>query len=198
MGPPLSALPPALPQDLGDLARERALLVAYAAGDRSAAERLVEGSYRQVFGFLSKLTAGDAEQAADLTQEVYRKAWSALPSFDGRSRFSTWLCRIAYTTFLNDIRRPRRLVAFDEQREARVPDPRPAADELLGQSASTDRLRRAVMALPETLRSAVTAYFWSETPVHEIARQEGVTGVAIRKRIKKALSALAQALEEEV
>ncbi len=190
--------PPQSDQDLGDQARERGLLAAYSAGDRGAAERLVEGSYRQVYGFLVKLTNGDAEAAADLTQETYRKAWSALASFDGRSRFSTWLCRIAYTTFLNDIRRPRRLVAMDERTEARVPDPNPGADVVLGQHASSDRLRRAVLALPETLRSAVTAYFWSETPVTEIARQEGVTGVAIRKRIKKALSALAQALEEEV
>ena len=92
---------------------EGRLLSALAAGDRGAAERLVERTYRGVFALLQKL-CGDSDLAADLTQETYRKAWDALPGFDRRAQFSTWLFRIAYNTFLNHLRRPRRLVPFDE------------------------------------------------------------------------------------
>jgi DNA-directed RNA polymerase specialized sigma24 family protein len=60
-----------------------------------------------------------------------------------------------------------------------------------------DRLRRAVLALPDDLRYTVTALFWGDLPVKEVARHEGVTPVAIRKRLKRALAALALALEEE-
>lgn len=180
-----------------DGAQENRLVAELAAGDREAAERLVERTYRTVFGLLRRL-CGDPDLAADLTQETYRKAWDALAGFDGRAQFSTWVCRIAYNTFLNHLRRPRRLVPFDEAREAAVPDPAPSADETVGQAAAGDRLRRAVMALPEDLRYTVTALFWGDLPVKEVARQEGITTVAIRKRLKKALQILANTLEEDV
>lgn len=176
---------------------EGRLLAALAAGDRQAAERLVERTYRGVYSLLRRL-CGDPDLAADLTQDTYRKAWDALPGFDRRSQFSTWLFRIAYTTFLNHLRRPRRLVPLEEKHEAAVADPAPAADEVVDQGLAGDRLRRAVLALPEDLRYTVTAVFWGELPVKEIARQEGITTVAIRKRLKKAFRLLALALEEDV
>src|SRR5215467_3093567 len=83
-------------------ASEGELLAAFAAGDRAAAERLVEQSYRVVYALLRRL-CGESELAADLTQESYRKAWDALESFDDRARFATWLCRIAYNTYLNHL-----------------------------------------------------------------------------------------------
>ena len=172
-------------RDQPDGAQERRLLAAVAAGDRKAAEQLVERTYRGVFSLQRRL-CGDPDLAADLTQETYRKAWDALPGFDGRAQFSTWLFRIAYTTFLNHMRRPRRLVPLEEKHET--------AD----RSAEGGRLRRAVLSLPEELRFTVTALFWGDLPVKEVARQEGVTPVAIRKRLKRALGMLALALEEDV
>jgi len=183
-------------RDRTDGREEGRLLAALAGGDREAAERLVERTYRVVFALLRRL-CGDAEQAADLTQETYRKAWDSLSGFDGRAQFSTWLCRIAYNTFLNQLRRPRLLVPLDEKHEASVADPAPTADVSVGLSMAGDRLRRAVLALPDDLRFTVTALFWGDLPVREIALHEGVTTVAIRKRLKRALAALAAALEEE-
>src|SRR6185436_11473682 len=184
------------PVDRSD-GEEGRLLAALAAGDREAAERLVEQTYRGVFALLRRL-CGDADLASDLTQETYRKAWDALSRFDYRAKFSTWLCRIAYNTFLNHLRRPRRMVPLEDQHEAKVADPAPAADETVGQIVAGDRLRRAVLALPDDLRFTVTALFWGDLPVKEVARQEGVTTVAIRKRLKKALQILARTLGEEV
>lgn len=184
-------------RDQPDGAQERRLLAAVAAGDRTAAEQLVERTYRGVFSLQRRL-CGDPDLAADLTQETYRKAWDALPGFDGRAQFSTWLFRIAYTTFLNHMRRPRRLVPLEEKHESSVPDPAPPADETVDRGAAGDRLRRAVLSLPEELRFTVTALFWGDLPVKEIARQEGVTPVAIRKRLKRALGMLALTLEEDV
>jgi RNA polymerase sigma-70 factor (ECF subfamily) len=183
-------------EDAGDAGEEGRLLAALSAGDREAAERLVERTYRTVFGLLRRLS-GDADLAADLTQETYRKAWVALHGFDRRAQFSTWLCRIAYNTFLNHLRRPRLLVPLEEKHETTIAAGGPAADESLGLAIAGDRLRRAVLALPEDLRFTVTALFWGDLPVREIALHEGVTTVAIRKRLKRALAALALALEED-
>lgn len=186
---------------------ERRLLGALAGGDRAAAEELVEVTYRRVYALLHRLTGGDSELAADLTQETYRKAWAALGGFDGRARFSTWLHRIAYTTFLNQRRRPQLVIAVDDLEESAAHGPGnapaadppgdPAPDQALDASRRAERLRRAVLALPETLRFTVTARFWGELPVREIARHEGVTSVAVRKRLRKAMGMLAATLQEE-
>lgn len=177
--------------------RERSLLKSALAGSREAAEALVERTYGQTYGALLRL-CGDGDLAADLTQETYRRAWTGLSGFRGGCRFSTWLYRIAYTTFLNHVRRPRPMVSTEDECSPReIVDEAPGPEDVAHLQWESRRLRRAVMDLPETLRFTVTAHFWAEMPVKEVARQEGITTVAVRKRLKKALSLLALALEEE-
>ncbi|MCB1055996.1 MAG: RNA polymerase sigma factor [Acidobacteria bacterium] len=171
------------------------LLAALRAGDRGAAETLVAASYRTIYASLYRLCGGDGELAADLTQEAYRRAWASLGRFQGEARFVTWVYRIAYNAFLNHVRRPRRLVPLDD--EAPVTDPGPDLEEELLLGRESDRLRRAVLALPEDLRFTVTARFWGERSVADIADGEGITPAAVRKRLKKALHLLALALEED-
>ena len=176
---------------------ERALLEAVRAGNTAAAEELVERTYSAVYASIYRL-CGDGDLAADLTQETYQKAWRALPGFDGRSQLFTWIYRIAYTTFLNHVRRPRRMKSLDEPESYDVRDERPRADELLADAEEAERLRNAVMKLPEDLRFTVTAHFWSGLPVREIAEIEKITTVAIRKRLHRAFSLLESILDEEV
>ena len=179
------------------LHEERTLLAAVRAGDRAAAEELVERTYSAVFASVYRL-CGDRDLAADLTQETYQKAWSALKGFDGRSQLFTWLYRIAYTTFLNHVRRPRRMTSLDEPDSIDVRDERPRVDETLADEEEAARLRQAVMKLPEDLRFTVTAHFWGGLPVREIAGIEEITTVAIRKRLHKAFTMIEAMLEEEV
>lgn len=179
------------PSDEGDL------LAALAGGDRRAAERLVEETYQQVFASLVRLTGGDGDLAADLTQETYRKAWQSLERFERRSQIATWLYRIAYNTYLNHIRRPARVQAIEDLAIPEARDPDPGQEELLSRREVRLRLRRAVIGLPDDLRFTVTARFWGELPVEEIARMEDVTGAAIRKRLKKAMKTLQRALQED-
>ncbi len=73
----------------------------------------MELTYPLIYRSLYRL-CGDGDTASDLTQDTYARAWRALDQFDGRSRFSTWLYRIAYTTFLNHVRRPQRFVQLDD------------------------------------------------------------------------------------
>lgn len=190
----VTPFPPAAVDD--DAASERALLAGARDGDRGAAERLLEMSYEAVFASLVKMTAGDRELAADLTQDTYRKAWEALPDFDGRSRFGTWLYRIAYTTFLNHIRKPNRVAALDDQK-IEPADPAPHVDAVVQTRQEQLRLRSAVMTLSDELRFTVTAHFWGELSVREIAELERVTTVAIRKRLEKAYRRLQDALQKE-
>jgi len=179
-----------IPATINDEGR---LLAAIRGGDRTAAEELVDRTYGAVFASLLRLCA-DRELAADLTQDTYRKAWEALPGFDGRSQFFTWLYRIAYTTFLNHIRRPRLMKSLDEPDAPEMRDPSPTADAVLSEAEEGAELRAAVLQLPEDLRFTVTAHFWGGLAVKEIAAIEHITTVAIRKRLHKAFSLLEEVL----
>lgn len=183
-------------EQAGPWADERQLLEAIRSGDRLAAEEMVERTYSAVFASLCRL-CGDNDLAADLTQETYQKAWAALSRFDGRSQLFTWLYRIAYTTFLNHVRRPRRMTPLDDPQTPELRDGNPAADEVLAATEEAERLRAAVLRLPDNLRFTVTAHFWGGLPVKELAELEEITTVAIRKRLHKAFSLLESMLAEE-
>ncbi len=174
---------------------ERTLVRAMAQGDRGAAEELVERTYGLVYASLVRLCR-DADLAADLTQETYRKAWAALASFDARASFSTWLYRIAYNTFLNHLRRPLRVVSLEDASSSAA-DPAPDAEEAMMGRADADRLRRAVLELPEDLRFTVSARFWGDVPVKEIALLEEITPMGVRKRLRRAFRQLAATLAKE-
>lgn len=175
---------------------ERRLLEAIKSGDRAAAEEMVDRTYSAVFASVFRL-CGDSDLAADLTQETYQKAWAALSGFDGRSQLFTWLYRIAYTTFLNHVRRPRRMTSLDEPAAMEISDGEPTADEVLATSEESRILRESVLQLPEDLRFTVTAHFWGGLAVKEIAAIENITTVAIRKRLHKAFSLLEVLMEEK-
>jgi RNA polymerase sigma-70 factor, ECF subfamily len=176
---------------------ERALLAGLRAGDRAAAEALVDRTYRLIFALVCRLSGGDRELAADLTQETYRRAWQALGGFDGRSQLSTWLYRIATNLFLNHVRRPRLLTPLDEHHAEVLPDRAARQDEEAIAAQEQERLRAAVLQLPPAQRFPLVAHFWAEVPVREIAAGEGITEVAIRKRLRKAFGILRRALEEQ-
>ena len=172
---------------------EQRLLAAIRGGDRSAAEELVDRTYSAVFASLFRL-CGDRELAADLTQETYRKAWEALPGFQGGSQFFTWLYRIGYTTFLNHVRRPRLMKSLDDEDAPEIPDGTPSAEDVLSDAEEGERLRSGVLTLSDDLRFTVTAHFWGGLAVKEIALIEGITTVAIRKRLHKAFTLLEEVL----
>ncbi len=168
-----------------------------AAGDIEAANELARSTYRAIYAALFRLCGGDEDLAADLTQESYRKAWKSIDKFRGGSKFSTWLYRIAYNTFLNHVRRPRLMDPLSETQIERVPDPGVGALEEVARSTAAGRLRRAVLELPEELRFAVTARFWAELPLAEIATLQEISTVGVRKRLQRAYRQLAEALEGE-
>jgi len=171
------------------------LLRALAHGDRDAGAELVRRSYAMIWRSLLRLCAGDEELASDLTQESFKRAWAALPSFDGRARFSTWMYRIAYTTFLNHRRKRVRVVELDDTTGRKLSSSDPGPDEVANRREQDRKLQHAVLALPDPLGELVTARYWGEIPVRELAALAGVSETAIRKRLKKALALLKDHLE---
>jgi RNA polymerase sigma-70 factor (ECF subfamily) len=96
---------PALPAD-------ETLAAAAAGGDAAAFEILVRRHERVVRGFLARLAPG-GDRSDDLAQETFLTAWTKASSFSGSGRYRGWLMRIAWSTFLMDLRgRGRRIPAY--------------------------------------------------------------------------------------
>src|SRR5690349_6407653 len=104
-----------MPDPVGE--RDAALVArALRLDDRAAFAELVLRHQGRVRAQLRQLTRNDPAWADDLAQEVFLLAWRKLDQFRGDSRFSTWLFRISYTTYLQSRRRrkPEGALAVDE------------------------------------------------------------------------------------
>ena len=88
--------------------------------------------------------------------------------------------------------------SLDDEDAPEMPDGAPSAEEVLSDAEEGERLRSAVLLLPEDLRFTVTAHFWGGLAVKEIAAIEEITTVAIRKRLHKAFTLLEEALGANV
>ena len=123
-----------------DAARDRALALAARGGDRQAFASLVRHHQARLFNFLLRLL-GRREEAMDLTQDTFLKAWSALPDWQPTARFSTWLFQIGRNAAFDVLRRQQRIdfVSYDAGNPADEPgDPAPSPEQ---QCADRQRLR---------------------------------------------------------
>ncbi|MGV3619010.1 MAG: RNA polymerase sigma factor [Fimbriimonas sp.] len=153
------------------------------AGDRRAANRLVEEHYPRVLRFLRHLT-GSAADAEDLAQQTFIRAREALPRFRFESSLSTWLHRIAYHEFTHLLR---------DRREAPMPLPE-RTFEISGRSEDAVVLAAAIADLPEDLRAAFVLREVQALSVREAAAILGVPEGTVKSRNHAARERLREAL----
>jgi RNA polymerase sigma factor (sigma-70 family) len=163
------------------------LIAAAAGGDLVAFEHLYRQFAPRVYGLCLRLT-GQREAAEDCTQESFVAAWRALRDFEQRSRFTTWLHRIAVHTVL--ARRRGLRVQYEVAEPASgLPD---VADP--GGEAPPLDLERAIARLPEGARHVlvlVGIYGFSHA---EAARTLGVAEGTCKAQLHRARGLLAAAL----
>ena len=131
------------------LQADETLAAAAARGDAAAFDILVRRHERVVRGFLARLAPGGG-RSDDLAQETFLTAWSKAASFAGAGRYRGWLMRIAWSTFLMDVRqRGRRLPQYSGSGE--IPEQADGAD------AERDLIvEDALSRLSDADRAAVT------------------------------------------
>ena len=159
------------------------------AGDMGAASELVSLFYERIFAYFRRLCGNDAD-AADLTQKTFFKVWTALATFQRRSRFTTWLHGIAHHVHV-DWRRARRPAdsQTDAWWEACVADgPSPFED-----AAEKDLARRLftlVERLEEGVRDVVHLHYYQDLSLSETAEALGIATSTVKYRLREALDFL--------
>ncbi|MDR0323655.1 MAG: sigma-70 family RNA polymerase sigma factor [Treponema sp.] len=116
------------------------------------------------------------EDASDFTQEVFLKAYRNLCGFEGRSRFSTWLYRIAYNTAVNEISRRKEYYSLAEEDVNKLVNTGDTPERDTLRNAAREAVQAAVKELPERFRICIDMFFFYDRSYQEI---EAITGIPV-------------------
>jgi RNA polymerase sigma-70 factor (ECF subfamily) len=187
---------------MGDREVDQELVVRAQRGDKRAYELLVM-KYQRKLGRLLSRWVRDPAEVEDVTQEAFIKAYRALPSFRGESAFYTWLYRIAINTAKNYLvalgRRAPTTTGFDNEEAEGFEDAEQLRDsntpesELEGKEIAAV-VNKAMDALPEDLRTAITLREIEGLSYDEIASVMNCPIGTVRSRIFRAREAIATEL----
>ncbi len=164
-------------------------------GDHQAFEELVRATYVGAYTLAYRLT-GDEEDARDVVQEAYLRAFRGLKRFRGEAQFTTWLYRITAncaSTLLGKRARHRHDELDDEDVFVDLSpdaDPEFSAD----RSATRERLRDALAELPPKLRAVVVLRDVYDLPHEAIAAELGISESACKVRLHRARRKLRERL----
>jgi RNA polymerase sigma-70 factor, ECF subfamily len=184
------------PRERDELAR---LVSAAREGDRPAFDELVRRTYVDTYTLALRLTAHE-EDARDVVQESYLRAWKGLPQFRGDARFSTWMYRITANTAYTVVKRRRRHRV--ESLDAMIEDPvelRPGAqpEDAAESAALLDRLAVGLDELPPKLRVLVVLKDIYGLSHEEIAEELGISVPAAKVRLHRGRKRLRDLLYDD-
>ncbi len=165
---------------------ERAAILACQRGDTRAFDSLVERYQRSVYRLCYRYV-NNHEDANDVAQEAFLRAYKAIGRFRGDSAFSTWIYRIAVNACLN-FRAARRPPA-DELPES-LPDRGLPASERLERDERQNLVRAAVTRLPERQRATLILKVYHDLSHEEVARILGSTVGTVKANLFHALANL--------
>jgi RNA polymerase sigma-70 factor, ECF subfamily len=165
---------------------EREAVAASQRGEREAFDVLVERYQRQVYRLCYRFV-NNHEDANDLAQDVFLKAYKSIGGFRGDSSFSTWLYRIAVNTCLNlrSARRPE-----TAELPEGLADGAPSASERLERNDEAARVRAAVRRLPEKQRATLILKIYHDLTHEEVAAVLGSTVGTVKANLFHALGNL--------
>lgn len=182
---------------------EQRLIHRFREGDAAAFRELVEGCQETIFQLAIELT-GDWDDADDLSQQVFIKAYHALPRFRGETKIVSWLYRIMVNTHIDNSRKERArgwrvdLSASDEDHPEEEPYiTRAAEDDPETRTAARhmqDHINRALETLAPQQRSVFVLRHYHDLPLKEIARILGLSVGTVKSQLFRAIRRLQKEL----
>ena len=186
------------------LSDEMVLVRAAKAGDVSAFEQLVHRYDRNVFRIAQHITQ-NREDAEDVVQDAFLKAYENLKNFQEQSKFYTWLVRIAVNEALMRLRRrrPERMVSLDEDVKTEedsmpreVADWTPNPEQQYSQAELKDILTRTIQGLPSSFRTVFVLRDVEGLSTEETAEALGLSIPAVKSRLLRARLQLRERLNK--
>jgi len=183
---------------------ELALVQAAKGGDVTAFEQLVRRYDRNIFRIAQHITQ-NREDAEDVTQDAFLKAYENLEQFQGNSKFYTWLVRIAVNQALMKLRRRRtdRTVSLDEDIKTEedtmpreVADWSPNPEQLYKQGELKDILRKTIQGLPASFRTVFVLRDVEGLSTEETADALDLSIPAVKSRLLRARLQLRERLNK--
>lgn len=174
---------------------DRALVAAAVAGQRDAFDAIVERHQRSIYQVCFRFV-GNHEDASDLAQDAFVRAWRGLAQFKGDAALATWLYRIAVNLCLNRVSLkalPLEPIVDDRFVDVRHEDP-PAA---IARAERAHAVRRAIATLPRKQRATVILRAYQELSHQQIADILGSSVGAVKANFFHALANLKRALRAE-
>jgi RNA polymerase sigma-70 factor (ECF subfamily) len=177
-----------------EVSSELGLVLAAKKGDLEAFSELVKRYDRNIFRIAQHITHNE-EDAQDVVQEAFLKAYQNLEQFQGNSKFYTWLVRIAVNEALMKLRRRRsdKTVSLDEDvvtEEGSMPrevaDWSPNPEQLYGQSELGDILKKTIQGLPPGFRTVFVLRDVEGLSTEETAEMLGLSIPAVKSRLLRA------------
>ncbi len=173
--------------------QELAVIRRVQRGDANAFEYLVAAYEKNVYNLALRMT-GSPEDAEDMAQEAFLKAYSSLDSFRGDSKFSVWLYRIVSNVCLDFLRRQKKRQSFSlsmedddgEETELELPDLSRLPEEELEKKLTRDAVRRGLAQLPEDARQILLLREIQGLSYEEIGETLGLEPGTVKSRIFRA------------
>ena len=187
----MGAIQPKVSEPVSD---ELMLVQRAKAGDVEAFEELVRRYDRNVFRIAQHITQ-NREDAEDVLQDAFLKAYENLEQFQGHSKFYTWLVRIAVNESLMKLRKRRtgKTVSIDEDiqtEEGSMPreiaDWSPTPEQLYGQSELADILKKTIQGLPTGFRTVFVLRDVEGLSTEETAEMLNLSVPAVKSRLLRA------------
>jgi RNA polymerase sigma-70 factor (ECF subfamily) len=168
------------------------------AGDSEAFRVLVDRHARTIFRLASRMV-GNEQDADDVVQETFLRAYRQIDRFESRANFGTWLYRIAVNCSLDLLRqRPRRrqkLEPEDGDEPAADPDANPSPERLMFSAEVQTRVTSALHDLSPAERAAFLLRHFEGQSIEEIGRALGLRTSATKHTVFRAVQKMRRALE---
>lgn len=180
---------------------DRAVIEQVLAGDNDAFGILVERYQTKIYNLALRM-CGNEDDAFDLAQESFLRAWRNLGSFQFESAFSTWLFRLCSNICLDFLRAKKRRAAVSltmtddegEENQLEIPDPGKTPEEAVFAAEDRELLTRALNELPADQREILTLRAIDDLSYSEIARILNLQEGTVKSRLSRARTALRKKL----
>ena len=179
--------------------REQELIAAVLAGDADSFEPLVIEHQKKIYNLALRMT-GDPDDAFDVTQDAFVRAYSSLKDFRGESAFGSWLYRLASNLCLDFLRSKKRhavLSLSEEDGELDISDLRFSPESEIERAELRDAVSRGLERLPAAARQIIVMRDVSGLSYAEIAEILGLELGTVKSRIARAREKLIGILSED-